>query len=92
MWLKNKELVGLGLKSTKFGGQGLDGARNVAEKYNGAAHLFQNEYPLATFVHCASHQLNLYVAKSCSMQKLKNMMNVVKKCLSSLFKRQEALL
>ncbi len=90
-----KELTELGLDLTKCRGQGFDGAGNVAGKYNGAARLFQNEYPLATFVHCASHRLNLCVAKSCSIQKVKNMMHVVKE-VSDFFnnspKRQEALL
>ena len=90
-----KELIELGLDLTRCRGQGFDGAGNVAGKYNGAARLFQNEYPLAAFVHCASHRLNLCVAKSCSIQMVKNMMNIVKE-VSDFFnyspKRQEALL
>ncbi len=88
-----KELVELGLNLTRCRGQEFVGAGNIAGKYNGAARLFQNEYPLAAFVHCASHRFNLCVANSCFMQMVRNMMNVVKE-VSDFFnnspKRQEA--
>ena len=87
-----KELTELGLNFTMCKRQGFDGAGNVAAIYNNAARLFQNEQPLATFVHCALHGLDLCIAKSCSIQKVKIMMDVVKE-ISDTFnnspKRQE---
>ena len=34
----------------------------------GAAALIRSSYPLAIYVHCSSHRLNLCVMKACSIQ------------------------
>ena len=59
--------------------QTCDGAANMNGKCIGAAKLISNDYPKAIYIHCTSHQLNLCVAKSCSIQPVHNMMaNVTK--------------
>ena len=75
-------------------GQGYDGTGNMAGKCAGAAAKIRSEYPLAIYMHCASHKLNLCVASSCSVQMVKNMMDTVR-IISDFFnnspKRQAAL-
>ena len=75
-------------------GQVYDGAGNTAGKCAGAAARIRSEYPLAIYMHCASHKLNLCVASSCSVQMVKNMMDTVR-VISDFFsnspKRQAAL-
>ena len=48
-------------------GQSYDGAANLSGKCIGAATLIKNDNPKAECIHCTSHQLNLCVAKSCSI-------------------------
>ena len=90
----NETLVTLGLDMNKCRGQGYDGAGNTAGKYIGTAALIKKEYPLALYVHCASHHLNLCVADACKIQPIKIMMGLVKN-VSNFFnnhaKRQDAL-
>ena len=59
-------------------GQGYDGAGNMAGKYQGTAARIQREYPLALYVHCASHRLNLCIVKSCEILLVKTRMDKVK--------------
>ena len=40
----------------------------VLATVRGAAARIKALYPLATYVHCSSHQLNLCVMKACSIQ------------------------
>ena len=49
----------------------------MAGSVNSTAALIQNEYPLAIYLHCASHCLNLAVVKSCEVTSVRNMMGVV---------------
>lgn len=58
----------LGLDMRKCRAQTYDGAANMSGKCIGAAKLISNDYPKAIYIHCTSHQLNLCVAKSCSIQ------------------------
>ena len=48
-----------GLDPSMLRGQAYDGAGNMAEKTNGAAAIISSEFPLALYLHCASHCLNL---------------------------------
>ena len=54
-------------------GQGYDGAGNMAGKYQGAAAIIQQVYPMALYFHCAAHALNLCVVAACSVQSIRNM-------------------
>ena len=44
---------------TKLRGQAYDGAGNMSGKTNGAAARISAQFPLAIYVHCSSHCLNL---------------------------------
>ena len=66
-----------GLDLTKLRGQAYDGAGNMSGKTNGAAALITSQYPLALYVHCASHCLNLAVVKSLEESNIRNMIGVV---------------
>ena len=73
------ELRSLGLNLDQCRGQAYDGAGNMSGRYIGAAKLFQDDYPLALYVHCASHRLNLCVAQSCKLLLIKNLFSVMKR-------------
>ena len=60
-----KTLRNFGLDLNNCRGQGYDGAGNMAGRYIGAAKLFQNDYPQASYVHCKAHRLNLCVCEAC---------------------------
>lgn len=67
-----------GVDLTKMRGQAYDGAGSMAGKTSGAAALI-TEYPLALYLHCASHCLNLAVVKSLDETNIRNMMGIVDK-------------
>ena len=49
----------------------------MAGSANGAAVFITAEYPLALYLHCVSHCLNLGVVKSLQITSVRNMMGVV---------------
>ena len=51
----------------------------MAGSVNGTAALISAQYPLALYLHCASHCLNLAVAKSLQITSVWNMMGVVER-------------
>lgn len=57
-------LQSYGLNLNNLRGQAYDGAGNMAGSSRGMAALISAEYPLALYLHCASHCLNLAVVKS----------------------------
>lgn len=69
----------LGLNLQNMRGQGYDGAGNMSGKTNGAAAIISSSYPLALYLHCASHSLNLAVVKSLDIPCVRNMIGVVNK-------------
>ena len=72
------EIRALGFDMENCWGQGHDDAGNMKGKYQGAAACIQREYELTTYVHCASHQLNLCIVSSCEILLVKKMMDHVK--------------
>ena len=56
-----------------LGGQGYDGAGNMAGKYQGAPARIQRNRPKAIYVRCAAHILNLCIVGACKMQGIRNM-------------------
>ena len=71
-------LTKLGDNLKKCRAQGYDGAGNISGRLKGCQALFQKEYPHAHYYHCASHQLNLCVSKSCSITAMHSMMDTLK--------------
>lgn len=56
----------LKLPITGLHGQAYDGAANMAGKYNGAQAIERKIQPLAPYVHCAAHCVNLITQRSCT--------------------------
>ena len=57
-------LQGYELDLRKLRGQAYDGAANMFGPTRGAAALIREQFPLALYLQCASHCLNLAVVKS----------------------------
>lgn len=80
--LSNKITNGLqsfGLELSNLRGQAYDGAGNMAGSVNGTAALISAQYPLALYIHCASHCLNLAVDRSLQITSIKNMMGIIER-------------
>ena len=78
--LANKILTFLsshGLDPSKLQGEAYDGAGNMSGRLNGTASLISNNYPIALYLHCVSHSLNLAVVKSLNETIVRNMIGVV---------------
>ena len=81
-FLADKILIFLhdcGLDPVKLRGQAYDGAGNMAGSVNGTSAIISSRYPLALYLHCASHNLNLAVVKSIQLTAVRNMMGIVDK-------------
>lgn len=87
-------LAKYGLDSNLLRGQGYDGAGSMAGRISGVAARIQAQHPLAFYVHCFSHKLNLAIVRACQVQSVRNAMGVITK-ISFFFenspKRQAAL-
>ncbi|CAI6370434.1 unnamed protein product [Macrosiphum euphorbiae] len=59
--------------------QGYDGAAAMAGKYNGVQAYIKKEHPLALYVHCSAHSLNLAVSVSCNVFQIRNCMGTIGK-------------
>ena len=70
-------LSSYGLDPINLRGQAYDGAGNMAGSVNGTAALITAQYPLALYLHCTSHCLNLAVVKSLQVTSVRNMMGVI---------------
>lgn len=60
-------------------GQAYDGAGNMAGKTKGAASIITAKFPLALYLHCASHCLNLAVMKGTEITSVRNMMGTLER-------------
>ena len=72
-----QKLDELGLNCDNLRGQGYDGSGSMAGIRKGASSIVLLKYPLATYIHCCSHILNLSIASSCSVVLVRNMMGTV---------------
>ena len=68
----------LGLEISNLRGQGYDGAGNMAGKKSGVSSRILKLNDKALYVHCFNHRLNLVIAKSCNIQKVRNLMGIIK--------------
>ena len=64
-------------------GQGYDGCKMMAGKDNVVQARIRRKYPKATFVHCASHRLNLVVNDLSSVVNLRNIYGTIKAILNT---------
>ena len=61
-------------------GQGYDGASNMSSERVGVQGRIRQVSPLATYVHCNGHCLNLVIAKSCSLPDVQNVLDRLRHC------------
>ena len=75
-------LVELGIPVEDMRGQGYDGATNISSQRVGVnARLRELEQsPLATYVHCSGHCLNLVISHSCALPEVRNVVDRLKHC------------
>jgi len=59
-------------------GQGYDGASNMSSDTVGVQALIREEAPLAGYMHCSGHALNLVIASSCRQVEIRNMTDKLK--------------
>lgn len=76
--LDGLECYGLNLNGLR--GQGYDGASAMSGQFNGVKKFVQDKYPLALYVHCAAHTLNLAVTRACEVQEIRNCLCTIEKC------------
>ena len=65
---------------TNMRGQGYDGASNMSSSTSGVQARINEEAPLATYVHCDGHCLNLVISKSCALPQVRNVIERLKNC------------
>jgi hypothetical protein len=70
----------LGLDPANICGQGYDGASNMSSDNVGVQKRIREEAPIASYVHCSGHCLNLVIAHSCHHPNIHNMLDCLKKC------------
>lgn len=70
-------LESLSLDLSYLKGQGYDGAASMSGKFNGVqAHIFK-KFPLAPYIHCSSHSLNLAISFACNVKAIRNTMGTI---------------
>jgi len=87
-------LTQLGVNLDYMRGQGYDGASAMSGKFNGVQSHITAVYPLAVYVHCCSHSLNLAVSDACTVAPIRNCMGTlgnISTFFSSSAKRRDAL-
>ena len=61
-------------------GQGYDGASNMSAEVVGVQTRIREKSPLATYIHCSGHCLNLVICHSCTLPEVRNMLDKLKNC------------
>ena len=61
-------------------GQGYDGASNMSSGHSGVQARICEVAPLATYVHCGGHCLNLVIVKSCSLPDVHHVLDRLEYC------------
>ena len=59
-------------------GQGYDGVSNMSSDRVGDQALIRQKAPLATYVYCSSHCLNLVISKGCVLPQVRNVIDRLK--------------
>ena len=60
--------------------QGYDGASNTSSEHIGVQAQSREVSPLATYIHCSSHQLNLVISHSYALTELHNVIDHLQHC------------
>ena len=70
----------VGLQVENIRGQGYDGASNMASAHVGVQARIKELAPLATYMYCSEHCLNLVICHSCSLTEVHNVLDRMKQC------------
>lgn len=60
-------------------GQGYDGARAMSGEFQGVQSQIRQHFPLALYVHCSSHCLNLAISDACTLPEIRNSIGIIGK-------------
>ena len=74
----------LGFSVNNLRGQCYDGARNMSGEVAGVQAIIRQHAPLASYLHCTSHSLNLVLTHSCKLIGIRNMIEQANRSLSIL--------
>ncbi|CAH2088786.1 unnamed protein product [Euphydryas editha] len=66
-----------GLECSHVISQGYDGAAAMSGYLHGAQAYIRHDCPLALYVHCSAHSLNLAIADSCSQADVRNCVGII---------------
>ncbi|XP_060845979.1 zinc finger MYM-type protein 1-like [Rhopalosiphum padi] len=75
--LNTLDKLGIDLKYLR--GQGFDGAATMSGCFNGVQSHVTKKYPLAHYIHCTSHCLNLAISDTCNVQSIRNCTGTIQK-------------
>ncbi len=70
-------LRNMNLNLNNLRGQAYDGASAMSGKFGGVQAEVKKNYPLAMYLHCSNHILNLAIAKACELREIQNALGVV---------------
>ena len=76
-------LKSLNLPLVKMIGQGYGGASSMSEKEKDVQAIVKKSYPLAVYVHCSAHVLNLDLVKSCAIPEIHSTFDFIGDIVSS---------
>ena len=68
------------IPTSNMRGQGYDGASNMSSNAVGVQARIKQVAPLATYIHCSGHSLNLVISKSCSLPQVRNVLDRMQSC------------
>ena len=69
-----------GIDVENMRGQGYDGASNMSSNRVGVQARIRQVAPLATYIHCSGHCLNLVISKCCSIPNIRNVLDQLQRC------------
>ena len=61
-------------------GQSYDGASNMSNNRVGVQAQIREKAPLATYIHCSGHCINLVISHSCALPEVRNVLDKLKNC------------
>ncbi|KAF0713891.1 zinc finger MYM-type protein 1-like, partial [Aphis craccivora] len=70
-------LGNLGINLNYLRGQGYDGASAMRGLFNGVQAIIKQSYPLALYIHCCSHSLNLAISDACDVKSIRNSVGII---------------
>ncbi|KAL4105175.1 hypothetical protein QTP88_020447 [Uroleucon formosanum] len=70
-------LQSMGIETKYLVRQGYDGAASMSGIFNGTQAYIRTKHPMALYIHCSSHCLNLAISSSCKIPDIRNCMGTM---------------